>query len=162
AAYKVAILHQVGFYECGTFQFDLRTCAERVPGVRPYLTTLDPQPDPAEAFGHFFAAFPHPDLARTLFTILEDARIDASIARRYKGIRHDLALIMAHSLHQRPALQLLPLHQALLEGLLQCTLGGDLPDAMPALLRLLLPRLWQRLTPLYAPAATVYNTIAAV
>jgi hypothetical protein len=162
AVYKVAILHQVGFYECGTFQFDLRTCAEHVPGVRPYLNTLDLQPGPAEAFVHFFAAFPHPDLVRTLFTILEDARIDASLARRYKGIRPDLALIMAHSLHQRPALQRLPLRQALLEGLLQRTLGGEIPDAMPALLGLLLPRLWQRLTPLYAPAATVYDTIAAV
>src|SRR5215471_873459 len=66
AAYKVAILHQVGFYECGTFQFDLRVCAERVPGVRPYLKALAPQPGPAEAFGHFFAAFPDPDLVRTL------------------------------------------------------------------------------------------------
>lgn len=162
AAYKVAILHQVGFYECGTFQFDLRVCAERVPGVRPYLNALAPQPSPAEAFVRFFAAFPHPDLVRTLFTILEDARIDVSIARRYKGIRCDLALIMAHSLQQRPALQRLPLRQALLEGLLQCTLGGEISAAMPALLRLLLQRLWQCLTPLYTPEATVYDTIAAV
>src|SRR5262249_59521888 len=155
AAYKVAIVHQVGFYECGTFQFDLRTCVARVPGVRPYLTALAPQPSPAEAFAHFFAAFPLPDLVRTLFTILEDARIDASMARRYKGIQRDLALIMAHSLRQRPALQRLPLRQALLEGLLQCTLGGEISATMPALLRLLLPRLCHPLTPLYAPYATL-------
>src|SRR5262245_48928462 len=79
AAYKVAILHQVSFYECGTFQFDLGTCAERVPGACPYLDAVAPQSSPAEAFAHFFAAFPHPDLVRTLFTILEEARIDASI-----------------------------------------------------------------------------------
>ena len=41
AAYKVAIMHQVGFYECGTFQFDVSTCAQRVVGVRPYLSALD-------------------------------------------------------------------------------------------------------------------------
>ena len=29
AAYKVAILHQVGFYECGTWQFDVTVCAQR-------------------------------------------------------------------------------------------------------------------------------------
>ena len=123
AAYKVAIVHQVGFYECGTFQFDIHTCAQRVVGVRPYLSALDHQPGPAEAFAHFFAAFPHPDLARSLFTMLEDARIDAALARRYKGIRRDLALIMAYSLRQRPSCHALPLRQALLEGLLQCTLG---------------------------------------
>src|SRR5262249_3974763 len=162
AAYKVAIVHQVGFFECGTFQFDLRTCVECVLGAAPYLNALAPPPSPAEAFAHFFAAFPYPDLVRTLFTILEDARIDASVARRFKGIQRDLALIMAHSLRQRPALQRLPLRQALLEGLLQCTLGGEISATMPALLRLLLPRLWQRLTPLYAPDASVYDTMAAV
>jgi hypothetical protein len=142
AAYKVAILHQVGFYECGTWQFDLTACVQRVPALRPYLSVLDHPPGPAEAFTHFFAAFPQPELARSLFTLLEDARVDAALLRRYKGIRRDLALIMAHSLRQRPAWQHLSLRQALLEGLLQ--------------------RLWQRLTPLYAPTATVYDTAAAV
>jgi nitric oxide reductase NorD protein len=162
AAYKVAILHQVGFYECGTWQFDVTVCAQRVPGLRPYLSTLDTPSGQAEAFTHFFAAFPQPDLARSLFTLLEDARIDAALLRRYKGIRRDLALIMAHSLRQRPALQNLSLRQALLEGLLQRTLGQEMSDDIPALLRPLLQRLWQRLTPLYAPTATVYDTAAAV
>ena len=158
----MAILHQVGFYECGTFQFDVLACAQRVPGLRPSLSTLDHLPGQVEAFTRFFAAFPQPDLARHLFTLLEDARIDAALLQRYKGIRRDLALIMAHSLHQRPALQNLSLRQALLEGLLQRTLGQEMSDDVPALLRPLLQRLWQRLTPLYAPASTVYDTAAAV
>jgi nitric oxide reductase NorD protein len=162
AAYKVAILHQVGFYECGTLQFDVTVCAQRVPGLRLYLSTLDAPPGQAEAFAHFFAAFPQPDLARSLFTLLEDARIDAALLRRYKGIRRDFALMMAHSLRQRPALQHLSLRQALLEGLLQRTLGKEMSDDVPALLRPLLQRLWQRLTPLYTPTATVYDTAAAV
>ena len=162
AAYKVAILHQVGLYECGTWQFDVTACAQRVPGLRQYLNGLDNPPDPTEAFALFFAVFPQPDLARSLFTILEDARIDAALLRRYKGIRHDLALLMAHSLRQRPPLQGLPLRQALLEGLLQRTLGKEMTEDVPALLRPLLLRLWQRLTPLEAPTATVYDTAAAV
>jgi nitric oxide reductase NorD protein len=162
AVYKVAILHQVGFYECGTWQFDLLACAQRVPGLRPYLSRLEHAPGPAEAFTHFFAAFPQPDLARSLFTLLEDARIDAALLRRYKGIRHDLTRLMAHSLRQRPALQHLPLRQALLEGLLQHTLGKEMSDDVPALLRPLLQHLWRRVTLLYAPTATVYDTAAAV
>jgi hypothetical protein len=31
------------------------------------------------AFEEFFTAFPHPPLARSLFTIFEDARIDATL-----------------------------------------------------------------------------------
>src|SRR5262249_9702219 len=98
----------------------------------------------------------------SLFTLLEDARIDTALLRRYKGIRRDLSLIMAHSLRQRPSLQHLSLRQALLEGLLQHTLGKEMSDDIPALLRPLLQRLWQRVTPLYAPTATVYDTAAAV
>jgi nitric oxide reductase activation protein len=163
AAYKVAILHQVGFYECGTWQFDVTVCIQCVPGLRPYLiNTLAHPPGSTEAFAHFFAAFPQPDLARSLFTLLEDARIDAALLRRYKGIRRDLTLIMAQSLSQRPALQNLSLRQALLEGLLQRTLGKEMSDDVPALLRPLLQHLWRRLTPLYAPTATVYDTAAAV
>ena len=162
AVYKVAILHHLGFYECGTFQFDVATCAQRVPAVRAALALHDALPAPAAAFDTFFAVFPLPELARRLFTILEDARIDAAMLRRYKGIRRDLTLIMAHSLQQRPALHGLPLRQALLEGLLQRTLGQELPEAMPALLRPLLQRLWPCLASVQAPGATVYDTAAAV
>ena len=49
-----------------------------------------------------------------------------------------------------------------MEGLLQRTLGKEMSDDIPALLRPLLQRLWQRLTLLYAPTATVYDTAAVV
>src|SRR5262252_181328 len=49
----------------GTFQFDMTACAQRVPGLRAYLSTLDQLPGPVEAFALFFAAFPQPDLARS-------------------------------------------------------------------------------------------------
>src|SRR4029453_9224328 len=121
AVYKVAILHQVGFYECGTFHFSLEELGRRAPGTVQRLAALGGQPaaDESAAFAHFFGCFPQPALARQLFAMLEDARIDAHLARRYKGMRRDLTMIMRHSLQQRPALQGMALRQALLEGLLQ-------------------------------------------
>lgn len=164
AAYKVAILHQVGRYECGTFRFACAECVQRIPRLRQALTIQPAGQTPADAFTQFYTAFPEPELARSLFALLEDARIDAAMARRYKGIQHDLTMVMAWSLRARPALSGLPLRQALLEGLLQCTLGLDLTaaHAMPPLVRLLLQRLWQHLQPLQATAASVYDTAAAV
>jgi nitric oxide reductase activation protein len=162
AVYKVAIVHQVGFYECGTFTFTLAACVQRLPGLQARLQALAPAATPTDAFSAFFEAFPQPDLARNLFAMLEDARIDAVMLRRYKGLRHDLHLIMAHSLAQRPAWQDLTVRQALLEGLLQRTLGRETMDDIPPLLRPLLQHLWQRLAPLQAPDATVYDTAAAV
>jgi hypothetical protein len=114
------------------------------------------------AFEDFFAVFPHAELARGLFAILEDARVDACLDRRYKGIRGDLHRLMQQSLRQRPRLEGLTLRQALLEGLLQVTLGGELPSRLPAVLRLLLERLARRIQPLLDVGATVYDTAAAV
>ena len=169
AAYKVAILHQVGFYEAGTFDFKVQECARHMPALQQHLAGVAAQPQTGmwAAFEHFFAAFPQPELARRLFTILEDTRIDAYLMRQYKGIRRDLALLMRHSLQQRPALHALPLLQALLEGILQLSLGArfevaSLPSRMSPVVHALLQRLARQLLPLHAANATVYDTANAV
>jgi nitric oxide reductase activation protein len=164
AVYKVAILHQVGFYECETFAFSVEAWLRRLPGTAQRLATLGGQAQDSSsvAFGRFFGLFPQAELARQLFTICEDARIDAHLARRYKGIRHDLARVMQHSLQQRPPIQDMPLRRALLEGLLQVTLGGTASAALPPGLRILLQRLGHRLHPLLEAGATVYDTATAV
>lgn len=156
-AYKVAILHQTGFYESGTFAFDLDECRRWLPEL---LATPDGNGE--SSFEGFFASFAEPDLARGLFAIFEDARIDAWIARRYKGIRTDLERLMRHSRRQRPPLHGMPLRQALLEGLLQLSLGAGPGDFEPLSARLLLRRLAPLMAPLRAPGASVYDTAAAV
>lgn len=156
-AYKVIILHQAGFYEGGTFAFDLDACRRRLP-------TLPAASDGngLSSFQGFFNTFAEPDLARSLFAILEDTRIDAWIARHYKGIRDDLGRLMQYSRNQRPPLHDMPLRQALLEGLLQLSLGAETARFEPPTLRLLLQRLMPLTQALHAPTATVYDTAAAV
>jgi nitric oxide reductase NorD protein len=164
AVYKVAILHQVGFYECGTYTFSMHELRRQISGIDQRLASLGgtPQQGAASAFEQFFALFAEPELARRLFAILEDARIDAYLVRRYRGIRQDLATVMQHSLTQRPVLDGMPLRLALLEGLLQATLGGLPSDHVPPGFRVLLQLLVQRLQPLHAEGATVYDTASAV
>jgi len=164
AVYKVAILHHLGLYEAGTFTFSLAECMRRMPHLKRLLDleeTLPPR-EAHTAFARFFAAFAQPELARQLFTVLEAARIDAYVAQRYKGIRRHLALVMAHSLRQRPALEELPWRQALLEGLLQFTLGATLPLSLPPGLRLLLQLLVRHARVVQHTSASVYDTAAAV
>ena len=156
-AYKVAILHQAGFYEGGTFAFDLDECRRRLPAL-----PAVPNGARLSSFQGFFDAFAEPDLARSLFTIFEDTRIDAWIARHYKGIRADLSRLMQHSRSQRPPLHGMPLRQALLEGLTQLSLGAGLLDVDPPPLRLLLQRLAPLVQSLHTANATVYDTAAAV
>jgi nitric oxide reductase NorD protein len=71
----------------------------------------------------FYALFPQPALARDLFNIVEGHRVDAAIRRTYPGIRRDMALIQAASAEGRPELASLPDAQAVVESLLQHTLG---------------------------------------
>ena len=156
--YKVAILHQAGFYEGGTFAFDLDECRRRLPA-------LPAAPDDGtelSSFQGFFDSFAEPNLARSLFAIFEDTRVDAWIARHYKGIRADLSRLMQHSRRQRPPLHGIPLRQALLEGLLQLSLGADPACFDPPSARLLLQRLAPLVQSLHVAAATVYDTTAAV
>ena len=71
----------------------------------------------------FYALFPQPALARDLFNIVEGHRVDAAIRRTYPGIRRDMAMIQAASAEHRPELASLPDAQAVVEALLQHTLG---------------------------------------
>lgn len=163
AVYKVAILHHLGLYEAGTFTFSLVECMRRMPHLKRFLDLEETPPQEVHtAFAHFFAAFAQPELARQLFMVLEAARIDTYVAQRYKGIRRELALVMAHSLRQRPALEELPWRQALLEGLLQFTLGAPFPVSLPPGLRLLLQLLVRRARVVQDTSASVYDTAAAV
>ena len=156
SVYKMAILHQAGFYEGGTFVFDLDECCRRLPAL-----PAASGGNGLSSFQSFFAAFAETDLARSLFAIFEDTRIDAWIARHYRGIRADLDRLMRHSRRQRPPLHGMPLRQALLEGLLQLSLGAD-PARFDPPPRLLLRRLAPLVQSLRAASATVYDTAAAV
>ena len=71
----------------------------------------------------FYEIFPQPALARDLFNIVEGHRVDAAIRRAYPGIRRDMALIQGASAERRPDLATLSDAQAVVEALLQHTLG---------------------------------------
>lgn len=117
------------------------------------MTTLRP----AETdLTRFYALFPQPALARDLFNILEGHRIDSAIRRAYPGIRRDMDAIQTASAGRRPELATLPESQAVVEALLQHSLGlsvetGELPPATQALIA----RTIEMMLALEAPEARV-------
>ena len=72
--YRMAVLHQLGGVLFGTYR--------RGP-LR---------------FADFFAGFDEPGLARALFARLEGARIDAALARAFRGVRRDLLRLVDDAL----------------------------------------------------------------
>ena len=107
-AYKVATLHQLGYYLCGTFDFDLDRWLERESEL---AASLQPAPkarpraeEPRSSLRRFFSLFENAELARVLFALLEATRVDATLCRRFRGYRRDVAQLCAVELEGRDSL----------------------------------------------------------
>ncbi len=136
--FKVSLLHQLGYYEFGTFAFG--TGAQAV-------------------FRRHFGQYDDPVLARTLFQILEDARVDWALARRYRGVGVWLQKFKSDAgkaLHTDSSC----LRDRYLAGLLLLSLdeqpGGDLVS-LPGF-----TELTAAIDALRSPEATIEQTLAAL
>lgn len=107
----------------------------------------------------FYGMFPQPDLARDLFNLLEGHRIDTRMRVAYPGIRRDMDAIHQMSAERRPVLATLPDAQAVVEALLQRTIGMTpaLEDLAP-FTRDLVNRVQERFDAFPAVEATVADT----
>lgn len=85
---------------------------------------------PESELTRFYALFPYPALARDLFNIIEGHRIDHRLRLAYPGIRRDMDTIRTATAEGRPSLAELPEAQAIIEALLQHTLGIDVDMAV--------------------------------
>ncbi len=74
--------------------------------------------------------FPHSQLARRIFSTLENGRIDRRLRQQYRGLARDLDLIREHLRRGRPSVTELPAALVSFELLFQTTLlGGATEDA---------------------------------
>jgi nitric oxide reductase NorD protein len=116
-AYRIAVLHQIGYFVEGTFDFDpVKLVLPEAPGIPP--TGL------GSAFETFFESAPFPALLRRVFIIVEDLRIDTALRRRYPGARADLDRVLAHALARRTSGGSMRPLSALFEALVQYSLGA--------------------------------------
>ena len=89
---------------------------------------------PDTDLSRFYGLFPQPGLARDLFNIVEGHRVDELVRRAYPGIQRDMTMVRAATADRRPEIASLPDAQAVVEALLQSTLGiePNLADVAPA------------------------------
>lgn len=120
-------------------------------------TTRPPETD----LTRFYALFPQPALARDLFNVIEGHRIDCAVRRAYPGISRDMDAIKSASIEGRPELGGLPDSQAVVEALLQHSLGmePDLSTVAPAT-RELIANVGALLGEVEEPEARVGDTAA--
>jgi len=89
--YKVAVAHEVGRIEFGTFEL----APWSVPGIDP-IELYGASDEAAEGGSRtnpvleFARRFPEPELAERVFLFAEDLRVDACLRRTYPGLGRDL------------------------------------------------------------------------
>ena len=71
----------------------------------------------------FFDVFPERRMALDIFTVTEDSRLDARVAREYRGIKRSYLKVQAESLAERSPLEEMPAQQGLVEFLIRISLG---------------------------------------
>jgi hypothetical protein len=97
----------------------------------------------------------------TIFDCVEDARIDGKVLARYPGIGPAYRQVARHVLGERPRLGALPLREALLEGLVQASLGGEPSAEAPERLQAALESALAYLSRVTDPRATVEDSAEA-
>ena len=148
AWFKVVSTHQVAHLEFGSFLFDFDTPSVMFTDRRKELEEQKLQ-HPSEAnkdtpdvegeglerawvtdAQRFFDLFEDRTLALDIYTVVEDARLDARVKVEYPGIRKGYDLIQTSTLHDRPDITELPVRQALVEFLVRLSLNQY--DGIPA------------------------------
>jgi hypothetical protein len=122
--YKVLLTHQAGHVEFGTFGFSFARASQHFHDWRAGLAEKNQQNGAASELQKLRRLFPDPILGMTIFECVEDARIDAHVLARYPGIHSTYRQVALQVISERPRLSALPLREALVEGLVQASLGG--------------------------------------
>ena len=93
AIYRLRVLVQLGFREFGTYAFDIGRARSRIPALaeRP-LPAVHRESDLTVFFDHFEA----PPVARSLFHVIESARVEAQTLRTYPGARKYQEAVAPH------------------------------------------------------------------
>ena len=137
--FKVVSTHQVAHLEFGSFCFEFDRPSALFKDLRPKLSSQvtgraksngDMPEINAESLERawvtdaqrFFDLFEDRKLALDIYTVIEDARLDARVKVEYPGIKKALNRIQNDSLEGRPDIQSLPMRQAMVEFLVRLSL----------------------------------------
>jgi nitric oxide reductase NorD protein len=137
--YKAALLHQLGFYEFGTFDFQYEA-------------------NPL-AFTAYFRRFNHPALAGVLFQLLEDARVDWQLAHAFRGSRADFVWLKQDALLRRESVIIATETGLCLEAIVRTGIDAEW---QPELLLPTTREIRSVTQTLQIPGASVWDTMAAV
>ncbi len=155
-AYKVAATHLEGHLEYGSFEFDLSRIEDYL-NRKGFLSAIESRDDESD-MDRFAAFFPEPDLARDLFNLMEDWRIEKILQGEYPALGEEIFRINIHRVSKRssPRKMTNP-KQRIVEMIGQSLLAGkDFRDGDPRSLDILQKAL-EKASLLERPEADVHT-----
>ena len=128
---KVVTTHQLGHLEFGSFAFEMEKPATLFEDLR--FKLLD-QAVPSSSsittdMARFFDLFVQRQLSADIFSVVEDARVDGLLQRRYRGLAPSYRWVQTGALQERPSIEELPVQQAMVELLVRLSL--DISQQVP-------------------------------
>jgi nitric oxide reductase NorD protein len=150
--YRVLTARNVGYLEFGTLDLDLHILPGTWPAAQEGELELE----------RMLRGFDNPVLARDIFSILENARVESRVRTEYPGIARDMDRLGAAWREERPALDgLSPVEQAV-EWLARVALGQEPPPLADDKARAAAESVVGVLTGITAEDATVNQSAAAL
>ena len=137
---KAAFVELTELYEATAEQLDAFSLAGYIEDVQKGERALSEEEIKAEMkkrrkklpknsdYKNVLQVFPEPRLAKKIFGTMENARIDATLRRNYRGLRKDLDLMQTFLRENRPYIFDVPMAQVPFELLFQITLCGGATD----------------------------------
>ena len=170
--YKVVATHQVAHLEFQSFNYSFDRQATQFTDMRSRLLPEpseddgDAAPPDGRAVGladiqRFFALFVDGNLARDIFTAVEDCRLDYRVKVEYPGIRQAYAGVQGLALSERPRLEEMPAREAMVELLIRFSLQQGRELMVPERFAGSARALWDVVRPLSSPQALVEDSAEA-
>jgi len=119
---KVVTTHQVGHIEFNSFDFNFNNNAARFEDLRRKVADGIGAKRSGTDVASFFDMFPARALAADVFSVVEDARVDANLIERYKGLQEHYYSVQKETLNSRSPIHGMPAQQAMVELLIRLSL----------------------------------------
>ena len=154
--YLVMAAHEAGHIEFGTYRLTLEPLQDVVMAVCERYGRGAQQPASLAAL---FRLYPHPRLMQDLWTVLEDARVEAHLQREYPGLQRDLQQVAGEAVTPRDPAHGLTVKELLVDCLLRLSTGESAESAVPRAVQGEVALLWSMCGPVSAPGTSAEDAL---
>jgi nitric oxide reductase NorD protein len=158
--YKLMTAHEAGHFEYGTYDVDLGRLEDL--SAQACLRYGRQAPAHLHSLDDLFQCYPQPSLIRDLWTLAEDARIEACLKAEYPGLRRDMEDLLREELSKRSLTYGMSVKEMIVDLLLQLSVQPSDSVQVPFALEEVVSRAWALLRAAVDPGVSAEAVVRAV